>query len=446
MGIRAPVLLSMLLLAVILLVVFLSAGSDPRAGAPSRSAVGPDLSVPDAPSPNAGGGSLPDARIFVRGVVVDDEGRPLRGAEVLVSAEGGESETLATTDTRGAFSVRVPAGTRALRFRKSGRVPVGVCLDPADAGDLRVRLRRGVTLRGIVLDGPDREPVAGARVRVQCWQLDSLVTLSDEDGRFAVSGLPPGKSVDVDVDAGPHGWSELYEIIPSRDGELEVLLPRAFTLSGRVRDQTTGEPVPGVAVSAWAGVGHSYIGGPCVDGVRRQNEPAISGADGGFRIPGVVRRAFLRVESGAWFLPGEEPSFRDGDDPVEVFVTRRSVVSGTVSAPDGSAVAGAEVRADGRTTTADAGGRFSLRGVGLRGDGTEVRAVSPGPGVQLSGSVQLRYAYPREPGTCASFSGRSSSRTEPSAPSGERGSGRGTSAPARRRYREASSWLAGDRP
>ena len=90
----------------------------------------------------------PQSRGSVRGTVVDEDGRPVADANVLVDglSEGG------TTGKDGRFQlVDVPLGSRMMVARKVGHVPVyrPLNVSPASAGDLVLRLERGVTLEGV---------------------------------------------------------------------------------------------------------------------------------------------------------------------------------------------------------------------------------------------------------------------------------------------------------
>jgi hypothetical protein len=119
----------------------------------------------------------PLSRGSVRGTVVDEDGRTVADANVLVDglSEGG------TTGTDGRFQlVDVPLGSRMMVARKVGHVPVYRPLDvtSASAGDLVLRLERGVTLEGVKVRARanvsrDRREFDERRLAGQAQLLDS---------------------------------------------------------------------------------------------------------------------------------------------------------------------------------------------------------------------------------------------------------------------------------
>ncbi len=138
----------------------------------------------------------------VRGVVVDVDGRPIRGARVRMP--GGASDTLVLPGNLtmapppGAAAVTGPDGTftafvideRPLLVRASGH---GCCVVNAPMDEhARIVMHPGAQLRGTVR-GPDGAPARGARVLVrgQDWW-DRCGTFADGEGRFEFDSLAPG--------------------------------------------------------------------------------------------------------------------------------------------------------------------------------------------------------------------------------------------------------------
>jgi protocatechuate 3,4-dioxygenase beta subunit len=87
-------------------------------------------------------------------------------------------------------------------------------------------LETGLSLKGIVRDRAGR-PVAGARV-----VFDAATATTDADGSFALAGLEERSSTLV---VSREGY--IQTVVPSvRPGAVEVTLPRAAEVTGRVRD------------------------------------------------------------------------------------------------------------------------------------------------------------------------------------------------------------------
>jgi hypothetical protein len=98
---------------------------------------------------------------------------------------------------------------------------------PAGRHFLDFELETGLSLKGSVRDRAGR-PVAGARV-----VFDDGVATTDGDGSFTIAGLEERSSTLV---VSREGY--IQTVVPSvRPGSVEVRLPRAAEVSGRVRDE-----------------------------------------------------------------------------------------------------------------------------------------------------------------------------------------------------------------
>jgi hypothetical protein len=206
----------------------------------------------------------------ISGVVVDEEGLPISGAEVYLLAPGSRVIPTAPpervrTDGAGCFALRRPlADEPDLVAVAWGRRPALVPSAPIGAGH-RITLARGGSLAGAVEDDLGR-PVAGATVIVRSegvdltpergiWLpcADAVVlsygrALTGPAGEFRVGGLG-GEELEVRVEkAGyppPAGFSG-----PVRAGgeRARFVLPRPFVAEVVVFDADSGRPLPGVAV------------------------------------------------------------------------------------------------------------------------------------------------------------------------------------------------------
>ena len=134
----------------------------------------------------------------VRGRVLADDniGTVLRGARVAVAGE--QTAVPVFTDNEGRFTIGAAAGAR-LKVSKAGYAPALV--DVAIAADMEVRLARGATLSGIVIDelgfGVGEAAVRATRLDppagVGAADLVSFITETDEQGNYRLGGLPAGR-------------------------------------------------------------------------------------------------------------------------------------------------------------------------------------------------------------------------------------------------------------
>lgn len=213
----------------------------------------------------------------------------------------------------------------------------------------------GTGLRGRII-GPDGRPAGGARVRIDPTLVGSApgaTTRTDEDGRYLVTGLPPGATVRLRATtvSGRCGERTGIEVVRGRVTEApDVPLARGATLRGMVRDDV-GLPVVGAAVT----VGHSTLESPI--------ETDRAGRfDAGALLPG---RYPITVTAAGFALDGEHEVELLEDDAVELELVlgRASPITGRVVDETGAPVPGAVVRSGGRSsglTGADGGFRVEV--------------------------------------------------------------------------------------
>ena len=247
----------------------------------------------------ADGGScalkLTEEPVPFTGVVVDEEGKPIPGAQVAISMihlseaplrtlwARGVSGLTQTTDAAGRFAVPgIPAGVRVFpQFSAPGRVllHVGVGFDSARRQDLCITLLPAAQIRGRVTR--DGNPVSGIQVMAQSQEREPdgwAETTTTLDGSYILDKLP-GSTYDVMIEP-PKGLTavalEGITVEAGQHAEVpDIKLIEGGYVEGKVTKQDTGAPAEG----AWIG---AY--GPA----RPESSAAIQStgtdADGDYRI------------------------------------------------------------------------------------------------------------------------------------------------------------------
>ncbi|MFG0315940.1 MAG: carboxypeptidase regulatory-like domain-containing protein [Planctomycetota bacterium JB042] len=214
-----------------------------------------------------------DRGAALRGVVRSGDGTAVAGARVRLVAEGTSDVPDRWTDGDGRFSVDglAPTEEASLEVRAPGYHPheralrLGAGENVAD-----VVLEACVPVTGLVLD---EEGMPAVEVQVALdddaspFDVPLVDALTDEEGRFVLSILPPGET--FFVAARQHFWetpwvrSAAVEVRPGADVTLR-LDSRSFrgvAFVGTVRDALSGEPVETFEVTYFlsrGGTGHRY--------------------------------------------------------------------------------------------------------------------------------------------------------------------------------------------
>jgi len=185
----------------------------------------------------------------VHGRVLDPNGRPVSGAELVLSAYANDGDTMIVgrSGGDGRYEIRDVGEVRSLSARAAGFAPaLSVQLEQRKPGqllELDLSLRAGsAVLAGIVV-GASGTPLRGARVSVKPAQeaaaasqrsLPRLELRSDEAGRFTVHGAGAG-AVLLEVRSEVHApWSEQIELAVDGRTDVVVQLREGATLTGTV--------------------------------------------------------------------------------------------------------------------------------------------------------------------------------------------------------------------
>lgn len=334
-----------------------------------------------------------EPKLAVAGVVVDEGGRPVAGAEITATflpsprLLNRPSEASAGGLARSAGSGRFRLGflgtgiAYQLRIRKPGFAPAAMELPAREAGqpaqDLRIVLRAGRTVFGLVLDG-ERRPVAGAAVTLQPSPPTGLVARSwasrnpperfegaaGPAGRFEVASLPAGT---YDLTVRSPGFAPLTVpglALPEEAGRTDlgtVVLSPGASVRGLVTDPK-GNPVAGAEVRAKAAEQSASPSSPAFETRDPGAADAVTAQDGTFlledRAPGEPLDLTVRHPR---YAQGSAPGVvAPTETPVRVVLQPTVRVSGRVTDPDGKPVAGVNVSLSELQSVSFGGGQTSL--------------------------------------------------------------------------------------
>ena len=323
--------------------------------------------------------------ISVPGVVADEQGKPIAGAEI-----GNESFGLvngAKTDEQGNFALRgVVAGARTVVVRAEGFIPQSIKLQVTkDVKSLEFHLQKGAVVRGRVVDESGK-PVADALISLEKWKdiLRLGYIRTDADGRFVWTSAPPDP---VTASISKMGYArQSIALAPSDDEKKFVLhevgvtdpFGRPMTVAMRVRgsvvDEQTGQPIEKFKV--------------LVNAYNKQNPRTwhtgnADGSRGKYEVPmqqdGDTYK--VRIEADDYLPLESQPLEHQDVVKFDAKLKRGTPISGTILKPDGTPAAGADVAlresfmlevkngvvnwmyrsmAQIHVTSADGEGRFSL--------------------------------------------------------------------------------------
>ncbi len=328
----------------------------------------------------------------VQGTVTSPDGRPVRDAFVVLYTRGREDLIevdsqrpdpgirLGTSSTDGRFEVPMPAGDRASLVVLARGYSTWYA-DPVVSGDRRdVVLRPSAVVKGRVMDMKGR-PIEGASVSlyvlVGAFHTERHATTA-ADGAYRLEDVPTPAartgffSSRFVVDAKGYARQILdlrqelgADVAPGAEAEVNVVLVKAATVSGRVLSAATGGPVEGAKVILWSfdGLFHhegekEHPANPFLLG------EAVTGADGRYSITGAPCRGFhdspnaqpslvTGVRIGSWLAAGKagltttvhEVALADEGTQLRIDLTLREAFSieGRVVDADGKPVSGAPV-------------------------------------------------------------------------------------------------------
>jgi hypothetical protein len=287
----------------------------------------------------------------IRGIVVDELGQPIPGAQIRhCDASASERDQWISlsdfrpgneTKDKGTFVIEgenEKPGTRVLlRATKEGYQSIERSTHVWGATDLRLVLRRGVTVTVIVADAETKCPVE--------WFGMRMFTATDAGDRIEVAlGEHAGGTVQTRpvqrgeyqcwIDPKDGKWLRTQRRISVRDDlplEIRIQLPRAAVRTLRV-ESTSGKPVEGTKVEIVESTNGARVG------LQRDGEEMLwcegrTGATGGFELRGPVSKELTARILG----PGHPPMLvrklllGSSSDPILVKVPQGGTIHGKIS-------------------------------------------------------------------------------------------------------------------
>ncbi|HEV7573037.1 MAG TPA: carboxypeptidase regulatory-like domain-containing protein [Thermoanaerobaculia bacterium] len=294
----------------------------------------------------------------VTGRVTDKDKKPLSGVavEAIESANdamGGmrrmvmsnmqqRTDDTYRTGSDGTFSIRVKEGTYDLAFKREGysaksvrgtkvdssTKPIDVVLDPGVEITGRIT-RAGAGVEGVNVRAMSQDGFAGA--------------VSGPDGAFRITDLTPGQMM-LNV-AKPDSFIQEMRSVTAPTRDLVIEVPGGGRITGRVLDKNSHQPV----TSFMAGVTTSRSGGGMMI-MMPPMQKQFTSDDGSFVLEGIKPGMTQVVVNAPGYTTARVPNIEVEDGKtapdIEVDVETGAKLTGRVTGPDGSPLAGVSVRND----------------------------------------------------------------------------------------------------
>lgn len=331
----------------------------------------------------------------VSGRVLDPDGKPIVGAQVMAVAGGRRMSMMRNlqremtyTDDKGRYVIDTLTSGDSYRF---GVVAKGY--PPTyDVTETRVEkalerdftLVKGGNLSGVVTDEATGKPVEGARVAVYVGEMgwggrvqpgakaSADVRITDKEGRFRFDAITPGPVssavvqkpgyVSASFSRWPPPGNPWADVKADETTEVTCALKRGGVVRGIVKTDA-GEPVAGAEITlmgqGWAAMGSMWVGTPS----------AMSGEDGSYELVGVNPGKYSLLAAADGFSPpggeeGVEVEIGEGGGEVtrDLELIAAGIVVGVVKDPNGEPIAGAIIRIrPGPAEEGNGGGRRNSR-------------------------------------------------------------------------------------
>lgn len=205
--------------------------------------------------------------VELRGIVNDVFGGVVDGARITIArfsiytrfdgpSSGPGVPVHATTAADGTFVAWVAEGELDVTARAEGygRAHARV---RAPGPTVSLSLLPESSLSGIVVERDTKKPVPGARVVLRTWtettSQEETATFTDDDGRFRITGLVPGRYRPAAYAEGLHGESAHSHVLELGDSKDDVVVEMiaAATLHAKVVVAPDATPCPSGSVMLW---------------------------------------------------------------------------------------------------------------------------------------------------------------------------------------------------
>ncbi|HEY5949842.1 MAG TPA: carboxypeptidase regulatory-like domain-containing protein, partial [Kofleriaceae bacterium] len=192
----------------------------------------------------------------IHGRVIDTAGTPVPDAIVAL----GKPALQANSGQQGEFELPgVAPGRYAIEARKGPLVggPLAVQLD-ADR-EVTLVVRRGAVLRIEVVSAKDQHPIANAEIHTSLLSMyDHAGEQRAKTGPDGIAELPGVTLVAHSLWVGADGYVDFNDtvdpmMVEGSSLKMRVELQPGVTVSGRVVDADTGQPIPNAAIDGFTG-------------------------------------------------------------------------------------------------------------------------------------------------------------------------------------------------
>jgi uncharacterized GH25 family protein len=295
----------------------------------------------------------------LRGKVYAADGSPVAGAVVWAAKldQGPLERRETVADAKGDYELDLGKGRWWVWARRGTQGGEGIArhetIEIDDRGapnSVIIRMEERGTFRGRLFQAETGKPISGGR-----FFLDNGVVLNtDDQGRFELGGLDRSNHEAYVVAPRRMRMRVLFDTTAHADTELEVPVPRAGKIVGRVTD-ADGKPIPGAYVWRPTSGSHFSLTGLVVscdaegrfeydDAVPPDQPTRLTGSAPGY-VDGDLDDLYVSPDGKPLVLdfrlrrkPDDRPNAKVPDDE------KRRVVSGVVRGPDGKPVASVVVR------------------------------------------------------------------------------------------------------
>jgi protocatechuate 3,4-dioxygenase beta subunit len=335
----------------------------------------------------------------VSGVVRDDRGKPIPGAEITIwniigngPAEYDDIELHQTTpgssaksDSRGRFTLSGMPDSSRITIYVSAPGRSTLCVRDIPSGmntlDLRLEPESRITGRVTFENG---KPVKGIGIGLReklfnLWNSGDNFCVTDSAGCYTLGHLPSGMYM---VTAYPDSTLRDWVAPPQKNigvgrgktaENINIRLVKGVPLTGMVVEENTGEPVPGVRVSAVLLVPNPSDQD---NGVLYSSlSSGLSDEKGMYRLPAIPGDIEVRAQPPEGYLrrmPPQRVTVEPLDSLVQgvnLSVARAKTIRGVVKMPDGSPASEVEIFCGSFTMAyTDEKGTFEIHGIRAGGE------------------------------------------------------------------------------